>query len=155
VITGSRSKARASEKQPPSITSLTTSLPTDLMTTSTRERALGGGWHHRNPRPASIGTGGRLRSESPADFVGMRSAGLKAAPEFTYSHSSKCSLSMMHTRTRHRPATPGSRPCRSNSASVPPVWSVRCRHRVGACAGNRAVLSSMFGRRSLRCSVRI
>ena len=28
---------------------------------------------NRNPRPASIGTGGRLRSESPADFVGMRS----------------------------------------------------------------------------------
>jgi hypothetical protein len=29
----------------------------------------------------------------------------------TYSHSSKRSLSMMHTRRRHRPATPGSRPC--------------------------------------------
>jgi hypothetical protein len=43
------------------------------MTTSTRERALGGDRHHRNPRPASIGTGGRLRSESQADFVGMRS----------------------------------------------------------------------------------
>jgi hypothetical protein len=27
---------------------------------------------HRNPWPASIGTGGRLRAESPADFVGMR-----------------------------------------------------------------------------------
>ncbi|WP_271606530.1 hypothetical protein, partial [Bradyrhizobium sp. CCBAU 11434] len=26
----------------------------------------------RNPWPASIGTGGRLRSESTADFVGMR-----------------------------------------------------------------------------------
>jgi uncharacterized protein (DUF433 family) len=43
------------------------------MTTSTRERALRGGRDHRNPLPASIGTGGRLRSESPADFVGMRS----------------------------------------------------------------------------------
>ena len=42
------------------------------MTTSTRERALEGGRDHRNPRPASIGTGGRLRSEFPADFVGMR-----------------------------------------------------------------------------------
>src|SRR6476659_1835907 len=31
------------------------------MTTSTRERALRGGRDHRNPRPASIGTGGRLR----------------------------------------------------------------------------------------------
>ena len=46
--------------------------PTDLMTTSTRERALRGGRDHRNPRPASIGTGGRLRSESTADFVGIR-----------------------------------------------------------------------------------
>ena len=35
------------------------------MTTSTREHALGGGRDHRNPRPASIGTGGRLRSVSP------------------------------------------------------------------------------------------
>jgi uncharacterized protein len=42
------------------------------MITSTREPAFQGGRDHRNPRPASIGTGGRLRSESPADFVGMR-----------------------------------------------------------------------------------
>jgi hypothetical protein len=76
-LTGSRSRARASVKQPPSITSLTQSLPTDLMTTSTRERALRGGRDHRNPRPASIGTGGRLRPESPADFVGMRTVCLQ------------------------------------------------------------------------------
>jgi hypothetical protein len=62
----------ASEKQPPSVRSLTTSLPTDLMMTSTREPAQHGGRDHRNPWPASIGTGGRLRAESPADFVGMR-----------------------------------------------------------------------------------
>ena len=47
---------------------------------STREHASEGGRDHRNPRPASIGTGGRLRSESPADFVGMRSE-WKAAQE--------------------------------------------------------------------------
>ena len=28
----------------------------------------------RNGWPASIGTGGRLRSESPADFIGIRKA---------------------------------------------------------------------------------
>jgi hypothetical protein len=44
----------------PSVRSLTTSLPTDLMT-STREPAQQGGRDHRNPWPASIGTGGRLR----------------------------------------------------------------------------------------------
>src|SRR5579863_288182 len=71
-LTGSRLRARAFEKPKQSVRSLTPSLPTDLMTTSTRERALQGGRDHRNPRPASIGTGGRLRSESPADFVGMR-----------------------------------------------------------------------------------
>jgi hypothetical protein len=42
------------------------------MTTSSREPASAGGRDHRNPWPASIGTGGRLRSESTADFVGMR-----------------------------------------------------------------------------------
>src|SRR5262249_3734920 len=31
-----------------------------------------GGRDHRNPWPTSIGTGGRLRSESTAGFVGMR-----------------------------------------------------------------------------------
>ena len=38
------------------------------MMTSTREPAQQGGRNHRNPWPASIGTGGRLRAESPADF---------------------------------------------------------------------------------------
>ena len=42
------------------------------MMTPTREHACRGGRDLRNPRPASIGTGGRLRSELPADFVGMR-----------------------------------------------------------------------------------
>jgi hypothetical protein len=70
--TGSGSKARACAKRPPSVRSLTASPPTDLMTTPTREPALGGGRDHRNPRPTSIGTGGRVHSESPADFVGMR-----------------------------------------------------------------------------------
>jgi hypothetical protein len=42
--------------------------------TPTREPPCRGGRDHRNPWPASIGTGGRLRSESPADFVGMRSS---------------------------------------------------------------------------------
>jgi hypothetical protein len=45
---------------------------TELMQTPTREPAQPGGRHHRNARPASIGTGGRFRSESPAGFVGMR-----------------------------------------------------------------------------------
>ena len=65
-------KGESLAKPKPSVTSLTPSLPTDLMTMPTREHALGGGRDHRNPRPASIGTGGRLRSESPADFVGIR-----------------------------------------------------------------------------------
>ena len=43
---------------------------------STREPAQQGGRDHRNPWPASIGTGGRLRAESPADFVGMRTCGV-------------------------------------------------------------------------------
>jgi hypothetical protein len=34
------------------------------------EYALGGGRDHRNVRPASIGIGDRLHSESPADFIG-------------------------------------------------------------------------------------
>jgi hypothetical protein len=42
------------------------------MTTSTREHASRGGRDHQNARRASIGTGGRFRSESPADFIGMR-----------------------------------------------------------------------------------
>jgi len=42
------------------------------MTTSSREPASAGGRDHRNHWPASIGTGGRLCSESAADFVGMR-----------------------------------------------------------------------------------
>jgi hypothetical protein len=71
-LIGSPSRARACEKPPPSVRSLTTSPPTDLMTTSSREPASAGGRDHRNPWPASIGTGGRLRSESTADFVGMR-----------------------------------------------------------------------------------
>ena len=66
-------KGESLRKPPPSARSLTASQPTDLMMTPTREPALKGGRDHRNPRPASIGTGGRLRSESPADFVGMRS----------------------------------------------------------------------------------
>src|SRR5436190_1428566 len=70
--TGSRSRARASAKPPPGVRSLTASRPTDLMTTPTRDPASPGGRHHRNARPASIGTGGRLRPESPADFIGMR-----------------------------------------------------------------------------------
>ena len=48
--TGSRSRARASEKPKPGVRSLTPSLPTDLMTTPTREHALGSGWDHLNPR---------------------------------------------------------------------------------------------------------
>ena len=63
---------RACERWPASVISLTTSPPTDLMMMPTREPACRGGRDHRNPWPASIGTGGRLRSESPADFVGMR-----------------------------------------------------------------------------------
>jgi putative transposase len=51
---------------------LTATLLTDLMMTPTPEPASQGGRDHRNPRPASIGIGGRLRSESPADFVGIR-----------------------------------------------------------------------------------
>jgi hypothetical protein len=61
---------------------LTTSPPTDLMTTSSQEPASAGGRDHRNPWPASIGTGGRLRSESTADFVGMRTHYCALANEF-------------------------------------------------------------------------
>ncbi|WP_456777378.1 dCTP deaminase [Bradyrhizobium sp. USDA 3315] len=50
------------------------------MTTSSREPASAGGRDHRNPWPASIGTGGRLRSESTADFVGMRTQRLTIVP---------------------------------------------------------------------------
>jgi hypothetical protein len=52
---------------------LTPSPPPDLMSMPTRQQGLRGGRDHRNPRPASIGTGRRLRSESPAGFIGMRS----------------------------------------------------------------------------------
>jgi len=103
-LTGSRSRARASAKQPPSITSLTPSLPTDLMTTSIRERALAGGRDHRNPRPASIGTGGRLRSESPADFVGMRT---KRGSQLNNATTQRCS---------------GYRSNHSSPQSVSPAW---------------------------------
>jgi hypothetical protein len=39
-------------------------------------RVSAAGRDHRNPRPASIGTGGRVRSGSQADFLGMRIPGL-------------------------------------------------------------------------------
>jgi hypothetical protein len=42
------------------------------MNTPTRVQPPRGGRDHRNPRPASIGTGGRFRSESPAEIVGIR-----------------------------------------------------------------------------------
>jgi hypothetical protein len=70
--TASPSRARASAKPPPSVKTLTPRPPTDLMPTPTRDPAQPSGRHHRNARPASIGTGGRLRSEFTADFVGMR-----------------------------------------------------------------------------------
>jgi hypothetical protein len=44
----------------------------DLMTRRRESPPREGGRDHRNLWPASLGTGGRLRSESPADFVGMR-----------------------------------------------------------------------------------
>src|SRR5262245_33567240 len=69
--TASSSKVRACARSPPSVRSLTPSLSNELMRTPTREQGPGGR-DHRTPRPASIGMGGRLRSESPADFVGMR-----------------------------------------------------------------------------------
>jgi transposase len=52
------------------------------------------------------------------------------------------------------PAMPGSRLSSSNSACVVAVMSVRCPHRVGACAGNRTALGSMSAWRSLRFSAR-
>ena len=80
-LIGSPSRARACAKPPPSVRSLTTSPPTDLMTTSSREPASAGGRDHRNPWPASIRTGGRLRSESTADFVEMRTE-IEGMPDF-------------------------------------------------------------------------
>jgi hypothetical protein len=57
---------------PPNVKSLTATATTDLMQTPTRDPAPRGGRHHRNARPASSGMGGRLRAESPAEFVGTR-----------------------------------------------------------------------------------
>jgi hypothetical protein len=76
----SPSRARACAKPPPGVTTLTPSQPPDLMSTRIREQGTRGGRDHRNPRPASIGFGGRLRSESPADFVGIRTPGKPAQP---------------------------------------------------------------------------
>jgi len=42
------------------------------------------------PWPASIGTGGRLRAESPADFVGMRKLG-EHAQHLKHRLSGRCS----------------------------------------------------------------
>src|SRR5215813_14061450 len=91
-LIGSPSRARACAKPPPSVRSLTTSPPTDLMTTSSREPASAGGRDHRNPWPASIGTGGRLRSESTADFVGMRKLGERLAKAFEESAGKTASM---------------------------------------------------------------
>jgi IstB-like ATP binding protein len=54
------------------VTTLTPSQPPDLMSMPKREQAPRGGRDDRNPRPASIGIDGRLRSEPPAEFVGIR-----------------------------------------------------------------------------------
>ena len=61
MLTGSRSRARASVKRPLSITSLTTTLPADLMTTSTRE--------HPYEVAGIIGMPGRLQSVQAAAFA--------------------------------------------------------------------------------------
>src|SRR5262245_61023243 len=70
--TASPSTGSASAKPPPRVSPLTGLQPPDPMYTPIREQGPRGGRDHRNPRPASIGIGGRLRSESPADFVGIR-----------------------------------------------------------------------------------
>src|SRR5262245_5322513 len=66
------SPGRACARLPPSVRSLTPYQLNELMRTLTREQGPAGGRDHRNPWPASIGMGGRLRSESTADFVGIR-----------------------------------------------------------------------------------
>src|SRR6185295_12375643 len=70
--TASSSPGRAFARPPPSVRSLTPRPLNELMRTLIREQGLAGGRDHRNPWPASIGMGGRLRSESMADFVGIR-----------------------------------------------------------------------------------
>src|SRR5262245_20638440 len=67
------SPGRACARLPPSVRSLTPYQLNELMRTLTREQGPVGGRDHRNPWLASIGMGGRLRSESTADFVGIRS----------------------------------------------------------------------------------
>jgi hypothetical protein len=62
------------------------------MMTSTREPAQHGGRDHRNPWPASIGTGGRFRPESPADFVGMRTECVYDDGESVFRHACKFDL---------------------------------------------------------------
>jgi hypothetical protein len=57
----------------------------------------GGGRDHRNPRPASIGTGGRLHSESPADFVGMR---MRVIANSSESIPGQCSISRPFRRRK-------------------------------------------------------
>ena len=61
--TASSSKVKACERPPPSVRNLTLSPSNELMRTPTREQGPTGGRDHRNTWPASIGMGGRLRSE--------------------------------------------------------------------------------------------
>src|SRR5262245_23589379 len=82
----SSSRERACARRPPSVRSLTPSRSNELMTMPTREQGPRGGRDHRNPWPASIGMGGRLRSESPADFVGMRNHGPRLVFLFAMLH---------------------------------------------------------------------
>src|SRR6185369_14480048 len=100
--TGSSSRERACARLPPSVRNLTPSPSNELMTTPTREQWPAGGRDHRNPWPASIGLGGRLHSESPADFVGMRTENNEApfvdSPKYR-SRSRRLSAEM-HEATR-------------------------------------------------------
>jgi hypothetical protein len=58
---------------------LTPGLSNMLMRTPTRKQGATAGRDH--PRPSSIGMGGRLRSEFPADFFGPRNVTVMPAAE--------------------------------------------------------------------------
>ena len=80
------------------------------MMTSTREPAQQGGRDHRNPWPASIGTGGRLRAESPADFVGMRTLRMCRRP--AAARAAPAGRPLLHDRSVLRQARIADRICR-------------------------------------------
>jgi hypothetical protein len=74
--TGSTSRVRACASLPPSVRSLTLSLPNELMSTSTREHATEDGRHQQNARPDSTRTSGRLRRNTHPGRRSLVASGL-------------------------------------------------------------------------------